>query len=71
LPVLLVGSGVYLLRDYVFKSKKSEQRQVEFSGNTNAQTFAGTVNDASFRADDFDAQTDFATKVRTRKWKER
>ncbi|MDQ3321753.1 MAG: hypothetical protein M3525_04860 [Acidobacteriota bacterium] len=74
LPVLLVGSGVYLLRGYVFKPKKSEPRQAEFSGNINVPPFADTTNDASFRTndfDDFDAQTDFATKVRTTKWKER
>ena len=69
LPVLLIGMGVYLLRDFVFKSKKTEQKWSDYTTRTNAQTYATTVGDVNFRADDFDTRNDFATEKRVSTWK--
>ncbi len=65
LPVILIGMGVYLLRDFVFKSKETEQKWIDYAPRTNVPTYAN----ASFRADDFDAQNDFATDKRVSTWK--
>lgn len=67
LPVLLIGLGVYLLRQYVFKSKKKEQDWQNFNMRPEPPSFAGTVNDASYNSDD----SDYITKTRVRNWKNR
>ncbi len=69
LPVLLIGMGVYLLRDFVFKSKKTKQKWADYTTRMNAPTYATAHGDASFRADDFDTQNDFATEKRVSTWK--
>lgn len=71
LPVALVGLGFYLLRDYVFKPKESEKNWTDFASETSAPTFANVLTDASFRADDFDRQNEFAAETRARTWKNR
>ena len=65
LPILLIGLGVYLLRDVLFKSKKVEQ----FTAQNAVPGFAGAPTDAGFRTDDFKAQTDFVAEPRARTWK--
>ncbi len=69
LPVLLIGMGIYLLRDFVFKSKKTEQKWADYTTRTNVPTFATGLDDANFRDDDFDTQNDFATGTRVSTWK--
>ncbi|HXG84487.1 MAG TPA: hypothetical protein VNI84_10710 [Pyrinomonadaceae bacterium] len=71
LPVLLVGFGVYLLRDYVFKPKKSQSQWTELAGKNNVSAFTNRLDDVSFRTEDFGASDDFLTKERARVWKER
>ena len=69
LPVLLIGMGIYLLRDFVFKSKKPEQKWADYATRTNVPTFATAHGDAGFRSEDFDTQNDFATETRVSTWK--
>ncbi len=67
LPVALIGLGVYLLRDYIFKSKENEQKWAEFASESNVQT----LGEVSFRAGDFDTKNDFVTQTRAENWKNR
>ena len=71
LPVLLIGFGIYLLRDFVFKSKKNESKWADYETRANTPMFATALADANFRRDDFDAQNDFETETRVSAWKNR
>ncbi len=71
LPLSLVGLGVYLLRDYVFKPKESEQKWAQSAGEVNVQTAVGALGDVSFRTEDFDTKSDFVTQTRAKTWKNR
>ena len=74
LPVFLIGLGVYLLRDYVFKSKPDEQNRTNYEGQTNTPTFAAALSDASFRPNNYDLENlekDFETQTRVSAWKNR
>jgi hypothetical protein len=71
LPVLLIGLGVYILRDYIFKPKNSERHQKSFGNPTNAPTYGNSFDDTSFRTGELDSQNDFATEIRAKKWKNR
>ena len=67
LPVLLIGLGIYFLRDYVFKSKESQQKWTDIDNRTDASTFVSAVSEANLRSDD----NDFATQTRFKAWKNR
>jgi hypothetical protein len=71
LPVLLVAFGVYLLRDYVFKPRKSEQNRADYEPRTNAPMFAAAYGNANFRRDGYNAQNDLETETRVSTWKNR
>ena len=71
LPVLLIGFGLYLLRDYVFKSKKDEQKWGDYGDRANAPMFATALSETSFRPDEFNARDDFETETRISAWKNR
>lgn len=71
LPVLLIGLGVYILRDYIFKPNKNGQNQPGYDNQRNAPTFAASFADANFVTSEFDAQNDFAAEVRAQTWKNR
>jgi len=71
LPVLLIGFGIYLLRDYVFKTKKDQPNWTEYESANNAPLFATALTDASFRRDDFDRENDYETETRVSAWKNR
>lgn len=71
LPVLLIGFGVYLLRDYVFKSKKTEQTRANHENRADAPAFSGALSDVSFRTGEFDADNNFETRTPVRRWKSR
>ena len=66
LPVLLIGLGIYLLRDYVFKSKRSAQNQINSESRNNAPNFANAMSDNQFKRDDFDSQSEYQTQTRSR-----
>ena len=71
LPVLLIGFGVYLLRDYVFKSKKNERKWDDFENHANAPMFATALSQANFRRDEFNTENDLETETRVSAWKNR
>ena len=71
LPILLIGLGVYLLRDYVFMSKEKHPKRNDYAGASNAPTFAGAMGDSNFKNENFDQQNDFETQTRVRAWKNR
>jgi hypothetical protein len=68
---LLIGFGVYLLRDFVFKSKKDEQNRADYESQTNAPMFATALSEANFRRDNYNTQNDFETETRVSAWKNR
>lgn len=68
LPVLLIALGVYLLRNYIFQSKKEKI----WSGDQNNLDSAGYVNslgETSFRTGEFEAQRDYGNQVSPKSWK--
>ena len=67
LPVLLIVFGIYLLRDYIFKSNESKQTSANYPNVADVPNFADALRDASFRAD----ENDFETETRVRAWKNR
>ncbi len=71
LPVLLIGFGIYLLRDYVFKSKKNASEFSDYESQMNAPMFATAMTEANLRSDDFNAPNDFETETRVSAWKNR
>jgi uncharacterized membrane protein len=71
LPVLLIGFGVYLLRDYVFKSKKTETDWTDYETRANSPMFATALVEPNFSRDDFNTQNDFETETRVSAWKNR
>lgn len=71
LPVLLIGFGIYLLRDYVFKSKKAEPNWTDFDARNNSPLFATALTDNSFSRDDFNRQNDYETETKVSAWKNR
>ena len=71
LSVLLIFFGIYLLRGYVFKAKKTNPDWTGYPGETGAPTFVSAVSDGGIHANDFDANSDFETQTRVRTWKSR
>jgi hypothetical protein len=67
LPILLIGLGAFLLRDYFFKSKGSLSDSSDFSNRTNKPGFINSTGETSFRTGEFD--TEYKTQVRN--WKNR
>jgi TM2 domain-containing membrane protein YozV len=72
LPVLLIGLGLYLIRDYVFKSKTDEQKNTNFDNRgTGAPNFVSALNEPQYNRDNYDTQSDYPTQTRVRSWKNR
>lgn len=71
LPILLVGFGIYLLRDYVFKTKGNHQKWNEYATGSGATAFTGATGDLNHGDENFDSQNDFETQTRVRAWKNR
>lgn len=69
LPVLLIGFGFYLLRDFIFKPTEAEQKRGRYEPRATAPTFIGSVGEADFRTDNFNSQSNFETKTRIKTWK--
>ena len=66
LPVLLIGLGLYLLRQYVFKPGQPEQNRQNFNAPPADQNYSNALSDTRFSSDD-----DFVTQARVRNWKNR
>lgn len=71
LPVLLIGLGLYILRDYIFKSKDSTQFNNSFEHQTPTTTFVSALSETDFRPENYETQNEFPTQTRTRTWKNR
>lgn len=71
LPVLLIGLGIYFLRDYVFKLKETKQKSADYGNPTDAPPFVSAVSEASFRNNNFDSSDEFVTQTRFKTWKNR
>ena len=71
LPVLLIGLGLYLLRDYFFNPKKSEQTFETYPNPTDTPSFANAIGKTNFGQEDFDFSEEFPTKVKQRTWRNR
>ena len=69
MPVLLIVLGIYLLRSYIFKSKKEKHDWTGYPNAGNAPAFVSAVSDASFRTGEFSSENDFETQTRARTWK--
>lgn len=66
LPVLLIGLGAYLLRDYFLKSKVKEQNFSDYSNGTGKPNLTDALGKTAFRTGEFDAE--YETQMRNRKW---
>lgn len=67
LPVLLIGLGLYLLREYIFKKKVSAPDWADYPARTDTPNFVSALGDASFQSN----EADYETKTRIRNWKNR
>lgn len=67
LPVLLVFLGIYLLREYVFKRKDSEQNWDKYQTQANTPNFVSALDQPNYRAND----EEYQTQTRVRNWKNR
>lgn len=71
LPVILIGLGLYLLRNYVFNTKNNESAFTNYSDSNPQPSYANTIDRQSFGSDDFDLSNDYPTQVRAKTWKNR
>lgn len=69
LPVLLIGLGIYFLRDYVFKSKETKQNWADYGNREDSPTFVSAVSETGFQNNNFDSNDDFVTQTRFKAWK--
>ena len=68
LPVLLICLGVYLLRDYLFKSKDKKVEVADFASRTAAENpnYVSALGETRFRTGEF--ETEYRTQARNRKY---
>jgi uncharacterized membrane protein len=71
LPILLIGFGVYLLRDYFTKSKENPVNTVDFDSRTGQPLFVSALNEPNFQSNNFDSENEFTTQIRKKSWKNR
>lgn len=65
LPLMLIGLGVYLLRQYIFKPKNGGQNWQEAAARAGTSGFSGSLGNKNF--DPVDEET--VTRTRIRNWK--
>ena len=61
-PVLLIGLGIYLLRDFVFR-RNNDRKVSGFEQTTNTPNFVGNYGETSFRTGEFEADYKKSPKV--------
>ena len=71
LPVFLIGLGLYILRNYIFKPDTSAATDADFSRRTETPSFISAMSDARYESENFDTQGDYPTQVRAKSWKNR
>lgn len=67
LPALLIGLGVYVLREYIFKKKDSAPDWTNYTAQPETPSFVSALSETNYRAN----ETDYETKTRVRNWKNR
>lgn len=65
IPVLLIGLGIHLLRDYIFNPSGKAEKTSDFSAPDRSAGFSDALKEVDFRSE----ERDFATKPRVRTWK--
>lgn len=71
LPVALIIFGVYLLREYIFKSNANKQKSANYPNSTATPSFGIVSSETAFRTGEFPSNKDFETETRVRAWKNR
>ncbi len=71
LPILLIGLGIYLLRDYFTKSKDKAVNTVDFDSHTGQPIFVSALSEPNFELSNFDSENEFPTQIRKKSWKNR
>jgi TM2 domain-containing membrane protein YozV len=71
LPVLLIGLGIYLIRDYVFKTRETDGNQSNFDKRNDPPNFVTALNETSYPRENYETQNDFSSQKRVRNWKNR
>ena len=71
LPVVLIGFGVYLLRDFVFKPKQTKSVWEESPSAVGTPNFTAAFAETSYRRSDFDASNDYSDEKSVPTWKNR
>lgn len=71
LPVFLIGLGLYILRNYIFKSETNAPNDADFSRRTETPSFISAMSDANYQSENFDANSEYPTQVRAKSWKNR
>ncbi len=67
LPVLLIGLGLYLLREYIFKKKVSDKNWTGYPAQSDTPNFVSALSETGFQSD----ETEYKTRTRVRNWKNR
>jgi hypothetical protein len=68
LPFLLIGLGVYLLREYIFKKKASAPDWSDYPARTETPNFVSALSETNYKSVN---ESDYETKTRVRNWKNR
>lgn len=71
LPVFLVGLGLYILRNYIFRADKDVPNDADFSRRAESPSFISAMSDARYGNENFDANNEYPTQVRAKSWKNR
>ncbi len=71
LPFFLIGLGLYILRNYIFKPKEPTLNYSDFSTRADTPSFISATNDVNYQNENFDNNNEFPTQVRAKSWKNR
>ena len=71
LPIFLIGLGLYILRNYIFKSDTSAPSDADFSRRAETPSFISAMSDARYENENYDTNSDYPTQVRAKSWKNR
>jgi len=71
LPIFLIGFGLYILRNYIFKSDAGAPNEADFSRRAETPSFISAMSDARYGSENFESDGDYPTQVRAKSWKNR
>jgi len=71
LPVVFIGIGIHLIRNYFLKSKNDLSEYGDYGNPGESPSYVNATDNTRFRTDDFDLLDDFPTKVSQKSWKDR